>query len=629
MMDKFYIDKTTNTFADEFLAGGFIRMLASVYDQHGINPTITQIDEGSCYRIECNPPLSPKQALETHAYYPAPILRTPYADKSLPDNLPQSPHAVVVYEDEKERRSAYIDSFRVLFKTMEKSERVAYMKGEDVASLQGLDSPHEHWDIFRLLNPAALLGYNSLMVQWLEIGRAELTGATMQLIFQMFAQTPNDINAGRKTWQKIAKENDWKLVDTTSSQFFNPSQGKGVNKALPNGTGLSNVKEFWLLEWLKALGLYEIGYTRLLRGSKDRKTYVPVFGYMPRKMAQTIYSRFQKSMRFDETAIRSDILTIIYYLQAFLSYSEFNAVESELEREERELMGEDLVPADFVRGFQVAFYKDLGNAVTTMNLAFLNLPRWVTIRRAEDVAIYLAILEEHKKVVTQFKEDRGEDIELLQAYRDFIVADNLEPFFEFTTAFSRYLISQAEKSNFPPRPFTTDNLRRLIVSNDHNFNVQSPDGESKPKLSEVFDQEKHPGFHNIAKAIRESTVTAQYWKNVKKDRRYTVRYGLGQDLSRRADYPSEFIAELSEFIFKYNAENAQVLERYPKEKYPHYTYYRFDVRATDIADIVQLTEHFSPKTICNLLIAYGYAASYPTQQQQQEEEDAEHETTTS
>ncbi len=107
------------------------------------------------------------------------------------------------------------------------------------------------------------------------------------------------------------------------------------------------------------------------------------------------------------------------------------------------------------------------------------------------------------------------------------------------------------------------------------------------------------GFQNIAYAIRQSTVVAQYRKQ-QNDRRYDVRYGLGQDLARKAKYPAEFIAALSDFLHKYNAENAKVME---SRQGP----YRKSVQTTDIEEIVSLVDEYGSDLVCNLLIAYGYA----------------------
>jgi hypothetical protein len=592
-MDKscpvFYIDKTTGTFADDLLAAGFIRILRELYFQQGINqPTITQMDTGHTYAIECAPSLNLEQMLaETRPFYPAPIIQTVKNRASLPD-LP--PAAVVSYEEEKENRNQYIEAYKNLDKTAKRADIV----GETHPALESLPAaPHANWDIFRMINPAALIGYNSLMVQWYQVGADGLTGSVTHLLCQLFGQSPNDIGTSVTAWREIAKANGWKLIDATASQFYNPSQGKGINRTQPDGVGLGNLSNFWLLEWLKAIGLYEIGFTRTMRGAGDRKTYVPVYGRMSPTFAQAVLAEFRSRMRFDETAVRSDILTVIRYLQAFLSRSHYSQIESEEEQWQREMLGQEYTPADFMRGFQVAFYKDLGNAVTTMNLAFLNLPGWVIVHKDEDVQTYQEVLQEHEEIVRQFAENRGEELDLLIKYRDFIAADNLDPFFEFTTAYSSWLISAGEKPGFPPRKFTTRNLRRLLVS------VQ-------PHLSEILES---PGFVNIAYAIRQSTVVAQYRKK-EGDRRYDVRYGLGRDLARQSQYPDDFVAVLSDFLHKYNAENAQVMETRSGP-------YRRSVQTSDIQDILQLIDKHGSDLIAKLLVAYGYARETRPQEEKQ------------
>lgn len=79
-----------------------------------------------------------------------------------------------------------------------------------------------------------------------------------------------------------------------------------------------------------------------------------------------------------------------------------------------------------------------------------------------------------------------------------------------------------------------------------------------------------------------------------------MRYGLGQELARKARYRQEFIAALSDFLHKYNAENAQVMATRPKP-------YRRAIQTSDIDEIVQLIDEYGSETVANMLIAYGYA----------------------
>jgi hypothetical protein len=224
------------------------------------------------------------------------------------------------------------------------------------------------------------------------------------------------------------------------------------------------------------------------------------------------------------------------------------------------------------------------------------------VREEQDIADMLDALAEHESIVRQLDESHGDDYNLLLQYRDFVSGNDLQPFFEFTTAYSSYIIGKRERPGGRARQFTVENLRRLIMN--------SAEG---PRLTKILET---PGFRNIAYAIRQATVTAQYRKQ-QGDRRYDVRYGLGQQIARKAAYPQEFVAELADFLAQYNAENAQVMENRPGP-------YRRSVQTTDIDDIVALIDEFGDsRLICNLLIAYGYARERRQAPGEEQGEDSE------
>ena len=117
-------------------------------------------------------------------------------------------------------------------------------------------------------------------------------------------------------------------------------------------------------------------------------------------------------------------------------------------------------------------------------------------------------------------------------------------------------------------------------------------------LSPILDS---AGFRNIATAIRRSTISAQYRKKMFDDRRYDVRYGLGRDLMRQAQYRSDFMIALSEFMQSYNQENAQVMDTRPGP-------YRPSITTEDIKDVVRLIDLYgSAELIAKMLVAFGYA----------------------
>lgn len=580
MTNHFYIDKTTNTFADELLTAGFERLLRQLLFQQGASdPDIRQTDCGHAYQIDVTPALDTAR-LDGLTFFPlAPMLRTAKNRAQLPE-LPEDRHYLVDYDAEKEKNAAFWEAYKSLEGTLKR----AYAVGDDDNfPFDAMPAPpHERWEIFTLLNapPMPITGYNQLLSQWWQVGQAGQLGAVCRLICDLFSQPPNDLATAVTTWKQLAKPHKW-ISEATASQFFNPSQGKGINRPQPDSVGLGNLSAFWLLEFLKAIGFYHTAFTGKPKGSDDRKTYVPAAGRSSLQARERVQAQFRKKMRFGETAVRADIFTIIRYLQAFIEHVE--AAQRAPTLTAFALMSSQQRPADFLRGFHVVYYKSLGTAAATMNIAFLNLPGWIEIRQPDDVATFQEILAEQSRIIEQFAENKGEELELLQRYRDFLVADNLDPFFEFTTAYSSWLISAGEKPGFPPRKFSTDHLRRLLVS------VQ-------PKLSEIL---ASPGFQNIAYAIRQSTIIAQYRKK-EGDRRYDVRYGLGRDLVRQSQYPDEFVAALSDFLHKYNAENAQVMETRPGP-------YRKSVQTSDIQEILRLIDAHGSDLIAKLLVAYGYA----------------------
>ncbi|MEM7537532.1 MAG: hypothetical protein AAF639_35510, partial [Chloroflexota bacterium] len=141
------------------------------------------------------------------------------------------------------------------------------------------------------------------------------------------------------------------------------------------------------------------------------------------------------------------------------------------------------------------------------------------------------------------------------------------------------------------RPFSTSTLEILIMNTNET--------ESK-KYSPIV---KNEGFLKVAHAIRTSTVTPQRRKANGEKPVVDIRYGLGQQLIRKSAYPDDFLAEVSAFIYLYNAENAQLREN---KKRPR----RFNVHVDDLNALTELVDEFGSKVVCNLLVAYGYASDW-------------------
>lgn len=580
MTQTLFVDKSTGTFADPLLAYGLAVVVRDVLGRTGGRgqPSVHLSDHGAYYRLDCTPSLDDARLAAIQVpYVPAVVIRTRKNAAKMPAGLP--PQTVVDYEVERDKRSEFFDLRKALSKEAQAALGRQEINHPELEILRG-KYPHPDWDVFRAVNPAALTGYNTLMTCWWTV--QDTLPEVLALLRDLFAQTPNDVEAAVAAWKKLDKARGWGIKpDRTAAQVYNPGQGKGQNRAKADRLSMGNVKGFWLAEWLKAVGFYRAALTRQLRGVKDRKTYVLAPSEIDLEESGQIMHAFRGRMARTETAIRSDVLASLRYTQALLTFTqqqEGDSLKARLFKSQR--------PSRVVAGFYSAFYKDLGNAVATMNQSFIRLPGWVWVKQETDIVDALGVLDEHEAIVRQFDESHSDDYNLLLRYRDFVSGDDLRAFFEFTTAYGGYIIGQRERSRGRARQFTTTNLGRLIM--------HSQEGTRLSKILET------PGFQNIAYAIRQATVTAQHRKK-QGDRKYDVRYGLGQQLARKAAYPQDFIAELADFLARYNAESAQVME---KRAGP----YRRSIRTSDIDDIVALIDEFDDsRLICNLLVAYGYA----------------------
>ncbi len=552
----FFIDKTTQTFADTLTAFGWASVLLELHYRQKTRADITIQDKGPYYCVTCAPLLPQTlEGLRSTMVWPgkAVVIQTPKNAGGLPEGVLHR----IDYEAERDRVNAFY---------------AARNKAGDGQNAP--DAPHPHWDIFRAINPMSLPGYNGLLLNWWATRDAQ--PEIFSILFALFGQMPNDLDAAIDAWKQLDKTYGWGIKPfTTCQQLYNPDQGKGQNRPKANSLAMSNLDGFWLIEWLKLVGFYEAAITRQVRGAKDRKTFVVA----PRSLTfadhSSVMGRFANTMRYSETSTKFDILAAVRYLKELLTYS--------LEPEGQGLMARlGRVKQEVVGGFYTAFYKDLGNAAAVMNVAFIALPGWIIVNSEQEARLYKELLDELDAVTRQFDESHSDAFDLLQHLRDFVSGDDLTAFFRFTNAFPAYLIGRREQGKYA-HSFSTTFVERLIMNIERRF-------------SDIL---TNPGFQNIAYAIRQSTVTAQYRKK-QGDRKYDVRYGLGQELARKARYPETFIAMLSDFLHKYNAENAQVMETRSGP-------YRRSIQTSDIDEVVRLIDEYGSETVANLLIAYGYA----------------------
>lgn len=572
MYTDFFVDKTNQTFADTLAAFGLARVLADLLDRQGVRgQNISIRDKGPYYHLTCEPALEPiiLENLRSISLCPIQAISTDYySEDKLPENIP-----FIRWSD----ISLYLQARK------------------QKTSPENLPARPHHLDILLAINPAAIQGYNGLLFDWWTVRESQ--PEILSLLLNFYTSTPNNVEIAVAEWTQLSNANVWEVKPlTTGQQLYNPDQGMGQNR--PKANKLKDRDKpkvnFWLTEWLRAVGFYEAAITQLVgdekkkTSEKDRKTFVVT----PRNIGfadnRVIMDRFREVMTDARTSILFDVLAAIRYTRTLLLYF------SESDRRVR-LASLGKIKKSLVAGFYTAFYKNLGRATSTLNISFIALPGWVEIHSVEDVALYRGLLDELEKVTRQFDESHSDAFTLLQHLRDFVSSDNLDAFFRFTKAFPAYYMGMKQRGKYA-YSLSTSFIERLVMSTD-------------ARLSSILESE---GFQNIAYAIRHSTVIAQYWTQEDKKRGgrypYDIRYGLGQELSRRARNKKEFLADLTEFLQKYSAETAQVEELMRKRdiSFP-FSHQRKQIKTSDIDDIMHLIDEFGSETVANLLIAYGYA----------------------
>lgn len=572
----YYVDKRTGTFADVFLAYGLATLLDSVLSHFVEGDRWVRIrDVGPYYAIELSHPLREEWVDKAPFQTLAPYIQTGQADPKVLAGLPVS--MIVGYQREWDRFRQY---------TQIPSNVRESMPPEDLAKAK----PHSQFPIFAWVGERrmqALGSYNGLILRWREL--APHFAETLRHILMLCATPEGDVEAVETAWRKRMKElgadNQSKA---TLLQLFNPSQGKGQNEPKASRLEMGNVKSFWLLEYLKAVGMYHCAVPRVVKiGGKfsgDYKVYALAPVNMRLSANDAVLAAFQDAL-WNDTAVKMDILAALRYMRCFLEWCEAARDQDLL----AELFGHG--PEDFVAGMYVTYYKDLGQASAVMNLSFIELPRWMQVQSPEDVTTYKEVIEEHENIIRNIDEERG-GYDLLVYYRDFLSGGKWDAFFDFTAAYSQFLIRELERERYWVKPFTTHNLEVLIM-------------KSNEPLTPILES---PGFRNIAEAIRRSTIIPQY--RGRSESEYDIRYGLGQELKRKALYNDEFIAALGEFMQSYNAENARVYEKTGKQ-------YRKNILTTDVEDIVRLVDKYGATTVGNLLIAFGYAREPKEEEEEQ------------
>jgi hypothetical protein len=590
---RFYIDKISDTSADTLLAVGFAKLLSQVL-RGNKKPSkgIVIRDAGSHYEIQLPVPITNSDLQHLKPFSIIPLLETKKQDEKQTEQGQKLDG--FDYQGQQEISKAYYTKLKEL-------RRIP----EGTALLVTLPKPDPQLGHYQAINQMKIASsFNELAQRWSSL--EELQREHIHCLLRLFGAPNNDIPTAVADCQRLARDHKPKRdMYVTALQIINPTAGKGGNRTKSSKLEEGNLDSFWLLELLKFVGFMDAAAPYIVQGNKDRKTYVLQPKIIELSTLQSMMHTF-RAVCWSSTVIKLDIMASLRFAQTFIKYRQ-QALRGEVEDEFS--VQEQLY--SIAHGFEVTSYKNMGSAYATMNIASINFPQWLPqIRTLDETEAADMILDEHLQIIQKIRTSKGEEgteeHELLRFYRDFLSGYDLRPLWKFTTAYSGYLIGQREGEKNPKRQIhqlTTIGLENILEMNST---------KERGKLTEIT---RNPGFKRIAYAIRQSTVKAQYRHAQLRDRTYEVRYGLGQELMREARYREKFIAVLSTFLMRYNAETAREEEKLanklartltPQDRRAHNL--RGSVAYTDIDEIVKLIDDFGCEQVCSLLVAYGYAS---------------------
>lgn len=573
--DTYYVVKRSGTFSDVLLAFGLARLVSALAEQ-ALGPGAVGVrvrDAGPYFAVALDRAIEPSW-LERASFQSF----APYIQLRRDEAVVLPPEVEVqVMEDYWEQLRARSNRGHAAQAAADAGSEVAL---QEVASSE-LPPAFEVYQWLGERRMQALGSYNELILRW--VRAKDLYRLNVEHLLRYFASPAQDPEQAQREWSRQARAQAVDVnAEATLLQLLNPSQGKGQNETKAVRALMGNLKGWWLLEYLKAIGVYECAVPRHVENTKDRKVYVVTPLDISLAVNRSVLERFQRAL-WTTTAAKMDALAAIEYTRAFLEHCQ--------EHPDFQVQVLGYSPDRIVSGLHTAYYKSLGQASAVMNLAFINLARWVVIRAPDDVPQLMAILDEHRRIVRAIDEDRG-GYDALVYYRDFLSGGLFDAFFAFAAAYAHLAVQQLARGRRMPL-FTVGTIRRLLMSSDDK------------RYSTIAESS---GIQELAYAIRHATVVPQLRKATskatsnatKQDTPYEVRYGLSDEIRRALFQKEKLIEVLSRFVESYQRENGRILERGGRN-------YRRDIRTDAIHDVIRLIDEFGPGPVGNILIALGYS----------------------
>lgn len=478
------------------------------------------------------------------------------------------------------------------FLKVEKEKRDVYQTYllEGQSKRIGEEPPKEHADyhIYSLYQGMKVLTAHNKMAEAFQQD-PELIKVVYRWIFQTGTSPLIDTDEKIKTFKNIVKEyekNSGEKVPLKATvnalSFFNPVQAKGVNNQGATGISPSGVQSFVLDELFKMLGVTQGSVGKLVKvGTNSYDCLLLVID--PQEVAS------------------NDVLTIVHNIKGKIkapsrTYLEFSTLMYTITEVIRFLLRrkEGIPPnlIDYVRGLYCAYFKDLGQAKSVMNLSYYHLPAWMRFENEEDLRQYDRLFTDIIDKVDKIRRDENILQDLDQPLNElvtFISTGQLESFLNFVQAYHFKVFNALYEKNYKLKlkPFSEKILQEVIM-------------KSNQPYSKIVED---TGFINLSRAIFQATLGLQYQD--KSIRKYPVHYDLQHKLKQNAPYKEKFITTLADFVATFNSENARVAESNKARGEDSRT--RKNISDQDLASVIHLVDEFGSNLVGNLLVAFGYA----------------------
>lgn len=558
LIDRIAIPKVTGTHGDVFAAVGLADLLSSVPHLRSV-----RISEDASWFFVCpEQPLTPADLRSVSRAPGYPFLK---ANEKTP--VPKNAPDVVDYKIEKARADRLREAAKAARGKRRKSASM------DAAERQVIQEEQlrEDWRLLQVLN--TLQG-------------DETSNRVQQAIL---CRTPKDLEIDLEQGIEALRQARKSGVDwaATAVQLFTPTAAKGYSRLKPDSTDRNDkTKEGWtdsFVEWLRYRGYFRVACP-FFQGPKAE--HIRLLCPIPRDISLGVLVSVTRRLRSGGIwggPPKMDSLAVLRLTELLIRHS-----EEYHEGDDEPYPGLSLLrrsPADVVSGVMVTHYQSLGQAKAVSAMATLALPGWFKLVDRCDAQEFLAILEEHQAVVRGLQDDYSDEIGLLVSYRRFLQQRGeaaLWALVEFMEVYGCFLLRAREQKR-RVRAFRVDHFGRMTMA-------------LSPSLTAILEDS---GFQAVATAIRKSTVSAQAQKAMERTDYREIRYELLHDLRRKRSLPgpSPLIEGVSDFISKYNSENAR--RRETGRRAPR------NVTTQEFAAFIGLVERHGAAVVGALLCAYG------------------------